>query len=458
MSLMVSISGIRGIVGESLTPKAVMNYVSSFIKLLGKEKGTVLIGRDTRGSGKPIERIIEGTVTSLGYDVINIGIAPTPTVLLCTRKLGCMGGIAITASHNQAEWNALKFCNEKGLFLNEDMIKAIEMMVRKKDFIPQWVKFDKLGTVRAQNDAIKRHIDEVLSFIDVELIRRKGYTVGIDPVGGSSAVIDMEFLEQLGCTVKGVHDSQQEIFPRGPEPTPENIGDLCSLVTEHNADIGFAQDPDGDRLSVVSEKGKAIGEEYTLILAGESWLSKEKSGIVCNLSTSMMVEDLARRFGTDVIRTKIGEIWVTQTLLDRGFSFGGEGNGGVIVVPVNPCRDSILSMGFILELMAKTESNISEIVGSIPAYFMKKEKVHVESRNTDSFYEAIDKTSRDLFCNYKKNTLDGIKYYTDTEWLHLRCSNTEPIARVVAESMSSQRTDELIAMGKSLIDTYKQTS
>ena len=362
MPLMVSISGIRGIVGESLTPEVIMNYVISFIKLLGKEKGSLLIGRDTRGSGKPIERIIEGIVTSLGYDVINIGVAPTPTILLCTRELGCIGGIAITASHNPAEWNALKFCNEKGLFLSEDVIKAIERKVKKRDFITKWVKFDKLGTVRVREDAKKLHTQEILNFIDGELIRKKSYKVAIDPVGGSGVVIDKEFLEQLGCTVVGVHDHQQETFPRGPEPTPENISKLCSLVNKHSADIGFAQDPDGDRLSVVSEKGKAIGEEYTLVLAGESWLCKEKNNIVCNLSTSMMLEDLARRFGVELIRTKIGEINVVERILSlqKETAIGGEGNGGVILPDIHPCRDSFTAMGLILEYMASSGKTISE--------------------------------------------------------------------------------------------------
>ncbi|UCB44669.1 MAG: phosphoglucosamine mutase [Spirochaetota bacterium] len=457
MPLMVSVSGIRGIIGESLTPEVIMNYVISFIKILGKDKGALMIGRDTRGSGKSIEKIIEGIVTSLGYDVINIGVAPTPTILLCTRKLGCIGGIAITASHNPAEWNALKFCNEKGLFLGEDIVKVIERQVNERDFIPQWVKFDKLGRINVKENAIELHIKEVMNFIDVELIRSKHYTVAIDPVGGSSVVIDRKFLENLGCTVVEIHGSQHEIFPRGSEPTPENIGKLCSLVNEHKADIGFAQDPDGDRLSIVSEQGIAIGEEYTLILVGESWLRNEKSNIVCNLSTSMMVEDLAKRFGVEVMRTKIGEIWVTQMLLDRGLSFGGEGNGGAIVIPINPCRDSILAMGLILELMAKTDRSISQIVDSIPAYFMKKDKVSIKKTNREDLYKQIKKLAEELFSNYEINTLDGIKIYNNQEWVHIRLSNTEPVVRIVAESETITRTEELIAKGKLLTTAYQQS-
>lgn len=459
---MVSVSGIRGIVGESLTPSAVMRYTRGFVRVTGKKNGVFLIGRDTRASGPAIEQVVEATVTSLGYNVINIGIAVTPTVLYCTRSLGCCGGIAITASHNGPEWNALKFCSDQGLFLEAPAVEKIEMFATTDDLQDAWVRYDRLGSLSGNPDTYRMHIDAVMKAIDTERIRRKRFVVAIDPVGGSGTAITREFLERLGCTVVGVHETPQDDFPRGPEPTPKNLSDLCRLVKKRGADIGFAQDPDGDRLSVVSEKGEAVGEEYTLILAGESYLRHTRTDIVCNLSTSMMVNDLAERFGVSVTRTRIGEINVTRGLIDRGASYGGEGNGGVIATGINPCRDSIVGMGLILQLLAETNENVSRLVGTFPAYYMDKQKLSFEPRRTENsskpaqqkeLYGRLRKMVENIFNTHEADTLDGIKLYNKYEWIHLRLSNTEPVIRVMAESGSAERTAELISTGKMLVQS-----
>jgi phosphomannomutase len=458
MSLMVSVSGIRGIIGESLTPPTVMRYIQGFVRATGKKRGSFLIGRDTRKSGPAVERIVEGTIVSLGYDVINIGVAPTPTVLFCTRKLGCLGGIAITASHNGPQWNALKLCNSRGLFFDEESMGRVEQLSAELEDTVSWEKNENIGSITFDRKAHALHIDEVLRFIDTARIRERKFKVAIDPVGGSGTAVDMDFLNRLGCTVVGVHDRPQGTFPRGPEPTPENLEDLCDLVLAQDADIGFAQDPDGDRLSVVSEKGCAVGEEYTLVLAGESYLRHRKTDIVCNLSTSMMVDDLACRFGVDIKRTKIGEINVTKGLLEHGASFGGEGNGGVIVTEVNPCRDSIVGMALILDLLAESGNKVSEITGKIPSYAMKKQKLDLGHLKKERLYERLCIESKNIFNNFELNTLDGIKLYTDREWIHMRLSNTEPVMRIMAESGSAQRTDELLSNGKSIIASLEAGS
>jgi len=459
---MVSVSGIRGIVGESLTPPAVMRYTRGFVQVAGKKQGVFLIGRDTRASGPAIERIVEATVTSLGYDVINIGIAVTPTVLYCTHKLGCCGGIAVTASHNGPEWNALKFCNDRGLFIEGPAVEKLERFATADDLQGAWIGHNRLGSVSGRKDAHSMHIDAVIKAIDAERIRKRRFKVAIDPVGGSGTAITRDFLELLGCTVVGVHESPQSSFPRGPEPTPQNLSDLCMLVKKCGADIGFAQDPDGDRLSMVSEHGKAIGEEYTLVLAGESYLRHNKTDIVCNLSTSMMVDDLAKRFGVTVSRTRIGEINVTRGIIERKTSYGGEGNGGVIATGINPCRDSIVGMGLILQLLAENNEPVSCIVGALPSYHMDKQKFALEPQKaTDiskqayrkELYVRILKASEKYFNIHETDTLDGIKLYNKNEWIHFRLSNTEPVIRVIAESASADRTKKLIIIGKKLVQS-----
>ncbi len=453
MPLMVSVSGVRGIIGEDLTPPVIIKFVESFIHTLGNPAGKILIGRDTRKSGNFIENIVEGSIIALGHDVINIGIAATPTVLLLTRKSNCIGGIAITASHNPLQWNALKFCDEKGLFLIEKDVEKIRNRVFRTESPDDcWSGFKALGTSYQEKEASLVHIEDVLKHIDHDHISEKKFKIAIDPVGGAGCVISRPFLEKLGCTVIGINEKSMPVFPRGPEPVPENLSKLCDLVISSKADIGFAQDPDGDRLAVVSESGVAIGEEYTLVLAGDAYLRKHRTNIACNLSTSMMIDDLAKRYSVDVFRTKIGEMNVTARLLENKISFGGEGNGGVIVPEINPCRDSITAMGLILELLAATKATVSGLVEGFPSYTMKKVKVPAGIITKDEFYKNLFESVENHFPGYTVDTLDGIKISNGSEWLQIRFSNTEPVVRIMSESSSADRAEELIKIGKTLVD------
>lgn len=456
MPLMVSVSGVRGVVGVDLTPPSIIKYLHSFVRLLGPPPGRILIGRDTRDSGRIIDKIVEGTINALGYDSLNIGIAPTPTILLATRKYGCIGGIAITASHNPPQWNALKLCDENGLLLTEDKVDKLGAYVEKhaRPSI-QWKGFQETGKSTFDDRAKNLHIEEVLKLVDRSLIQDKKFRVAIDPGGGTGAVIDREFLKELGCTVTAINDRPQGFFPRDPEPIPEHLSGLSNLVKTSGADIGFAQDPDADRLSLVSDTGSPIGEEYTIVLAGEAYLRKQKTDIACNLSTSMMVDDLGRRHGVRVIRTKIGEIHVTSTLISNGLNYGGEGNGGVIVPSTNPCRDSIVGMGLILELLAIVNRPLSRIIYEFPSYIMRKIKVPLQSRMqpsaSEDFYNRIVQCASKFLKNYSYITLDGIKFYTDDEWLHIRNSNTEPAVRIMAESKTKKQTEKLLDIGIKLV-------
>jgi phosphomannomutase len=412
--------------------------------------GSLLIGRDARKSGGLVQNIVEGTAHALGWNCITAGIVPTPTVLLATRRLGCDAGLVITASHNPSEWNAMKFCDGQGLFLRSDLVNKIERNVSDGKDVG-WSDFRNIGRSSYREDIVSMHIDDVLAHIDVETIRQQRFKVVIDPCGSAGASVDRVFLEALGCTVFSINEEITGMFPRDPEPVPQNLATLGEEVLRRKADIGFAQDPDADRLAVVSEHGKPIGEEYTLVLSGESYLRRKQTDIAVNLSTSMMMDDLASRHGSVIHRTKIGEINVTDILLQKDLDFGGEGNGGTIVPSINPCRDSLVGMGLILEFLASEKKSLSCIVQDFPSYSMKKGKVVLKDSLPDDFYDRLTAKCRKEFKDYSYNEVDGIKIYNNEEWLHIRSSNTEPIVRIMSESARTKRSEYLLETGTRIV-------
>ncbi len=434
--LMISVSGIRGIFKEDLTPFDVMNFAAHFGNFIGG--GKVIVGRDSRVTGETLFHAIVSGLMGVGCDVIDIGIVATPTVLLAVEESDANGGIAITASHNPAQWNAMKFVDKDGMFLSPDRAKQFISLFDKK---PEFSKWNTVGKLYKDNDAIKKHIDKILNipFIDIDSIKSKKFKVVIDSVNGAGGLISPLLLKELGCDVIEINSEPTGIFAHTPEPLNKNLKQLEEAVRKYRADIGFATDPDVDRLAIVSEKGEAIGEEFSLLLSEKFVLSKKKGDIVTNLSSSMASEDIAKEFGVEVHRTKVGEINVGKKMQEVNAAIGGEGNGGVICPEVHYTRDAPVGMALILAYMAETGKSISELVSQIPRYYFAKDKITVEPEKLDDIMNKVP----EIFKNEKIDTTDGYKILGDKYWIHIRKSGTEPIIRVYVESETKEKSQKL---------------
>ena len=428
--LIRSASGLRGIAEDHFTPELIDNYISAFISTQNIK--SCVIGRDGRPSGKQISQWVIDSFHKNGINVENCGLATTPTMQVMTEKEHYDGGIVITASHNPSEYNGLKFLQSDGTFLSpeqcEELFKAVDQNV---SIDPP----DSLGVVSDYSTANEEHIDKVLAAkcIDIDNIRKNNFKVVIDAVNGAGSFILPKLCERLDCEVITMNCSGNGNFSRIPEPLAENLDALEQKVLEVGADIGFATDPDGDRLSIVSNKGKAIGEEYTLVLAVKNYLNFQESMVVTNLSTSMMLDDITNK----TIRTRIGEAHVVQKMNELNISIGGEGNGGVILKEVHLGRDSLVAVSMILSLLSNSGKSISDEIGSIPKYLMVKDKILLNSKiDFDSLESIFD-------CD-EINRLDGIKFSWSDKWIHIRKSNTEPIIRIFAEAPTKDKVDELV--------------
>ncbi len=442
MTLKISISGVRGIFQETLTDTVVSDFAKAFTRYLGK--GPVIIGMDGRISGHHIKGVVINELCKHSVDVIDIGIAPTPTVQLTVRKKKAAGGIVVTASHNPSHWNGLKFIREDGVFLNEQQageliamyeeISALGNGAEPQDDIPNCIYY------KAEEESIVQHVEDVLAVIDRNAIRKKRLKVAIDCCNGAGSAITNLLLKSLGCEVIAINCDTNGPPSRGLEPIPANIGSLCRVVKEFGADIGFAQDPDADRLSIVSDKGTAIGEEFTLALCASYILSKnkgKKNTVVTNLSTSRMIDDVAEKFSAEVIRTKVGEVNVSEKMLSSGAVIGGEGNGGVIYPRIGFGRDSITGVGLMLDLLTSSGKKVSALASELPSYHMIKDKIELNDLGrTESLLEKV----KAKFSNAKKvNSQDGLRLDLEDGWLHVRPSNTEPIVRIIAEGKELDR-------------------
>lgn len=435
--LMKSVSGIRGIVGDSLTPDLIVKVGSAFAKYT--KKGTIVVGRDTRPTGEAISNMLESVLTLSGCNVINIGIVPTPTVELTVKHLKAAGGIMISASHNPVEWNAFKLINKSGTFLNaSEIIRFFQIM--EEDF--NYVLWNKAGKIRYYKEAENIHIKKVLNAINKEKIRKKSFKIVLDSVNGAGSEITLKLLSELNCKIIPLYCDINAGFPRGAEPVPENLKDLTKAVKKFGADAGFAQDPDADRLAIVDENGNPIGEENTLTLVTEHLLSKRKGRVVINLSTTKAIEDVANKYGVTVKRTKVGEINVTDEMQKNGARIGGEGNGGVISPEINMGRDSLAGIGYILEMMAERDQTISGLVNDLPQYTMKKGKIQSEDSSKNKI--TLDKIA-DEFKGERFSLIDGMRIdfvkHNDFKggWVHLRPSNTEPIFRIISEGKDDKQ-------------------
>ena len=428
--LIRSASGLRGIAEDHFTPELIDNYISAFITTQNIK--SCVIGRDGRPSGKQISQWVIDSFHKNGINVENCGLATTPTMQVMTEKEHYDGGIVITASHNPSEYNGLKFLQSDGTFLTPEQC---EKLFKAVDHNVSIVQPDSFGVVSDYSTANEEHIEKVLAAmcIDTDNIRKNKFKVVIDCVNGAGSFILPMLCEKLGCEVITINCNGNGDFTRIPEPLAENLNELEQKVLNVGADVGFATDPDGDRLSIVSNKGNAIGEEYTLVLAVKNYLNYQKSIVATNLSTSMMLESIAN----ETIRTKIGEAHVVQKMNELNIPIGGEGNGGVILKEVHLGRDSLVAISMILSLLSSSGKSISDEISNIPQYLMIKDKILIDDKiDFDSLETIFD-------CN-EINKIDGIKFIWPNKWIHIRKSNTEPIIRIFAEAKTQEEVNELI--------------
>ncbi len=450
--LIISISGLRGIVGENLNASIAAEYAAAFGTFLKRqnqrnEKLVVALGRDSRPSGEMLESAVAAGLASVGVDVVKLGIVPTPSVGIMTVKLGCAGGVVITASHNPIEYNGIKLLLDNGIAPPKDKSAEIKNIYLQKQF--DYVASIDCGRMRCDDTADEVHIEKVLSIIDRQKIADRKIKVVLDSVNGAGGRPAKELLEQLGCSVVPINTEPTGIFAHTPEPIRENLGQLCDEVKKHAADIGFAQDPDADRLAIVDENGNYIGEEYTLALSAMQVLVSQKSDIAANLSTSRMVDDIAAEKGVKVIRTPVGEANVAEAMIEAGCVIGGEGNGGVIDMRIGPVRDSLVSIGLVLQLITDEDKTLGQLVGQIPAYYMHKEKFAADSAQAEKIIAA----AKAEFADAKVNQSDGCRFDFADGWVHLRCSNTEPVMRMIAEFATSQAAEQYIGKVKKILGT-----
>jgi len=462
-TLMVGVSGVRGIVGKDLTPEVVTRWARAFGRWAREGKGdegrgkreSVVVGRDARTSGPAFAAAVTAGLTSVGCDVIDVGLVPTPTVQLAVEHHHAGGGIAITASHNPIEWNALKFIGPDGIFLDGAEGKRVAELVAGS---PGSGKRE-AGNVTADPGAVERHLDAVLKLpvLDVERIRKRKFTVALDAVRGAGGPPMRDLLEQLQCRVTGINLETDGRFPRAPEPIPENLGDLATLVRRSGAEVGIAVDPDVDRLAIVDETGAPIGEDYTLAFAVRAVLGKRDGGrgtskptVVCNLSTSLVVEDAARECGAEVVRTPVGEVHVARAIVRLAAVIGGEGNGGVMYPALHAGRDAPVAAALLLALLARDGKRVSEVVAGAPRYVIVKGKAERGSRNAEQGMEDVYAGLRRRFPDATGDTQDGLRLAWRDRWLHVRPSNTEPIIRLIAEAPSGAAARDLVDEGRRL--------
>ncbi len=439
--LMESVSGVRGRVGEALTPEVVARYALAFgVWSLRRSKSRVIVlGRDTRVSGPIFHRIASASLEAAGAHVIDIGVAPTPTVQLAVEHFHAAGGLAVSASHNPIEWNALKFIASTGLFLDPAEANSLRAFMRDGVRGATW---DELGFTESDPGAVQRHIESILALpvIDADQIRSRRFRVALDTCHGAGSVIMPDLLERLGCDVHAINDAPDGRFHRPPEPVAENLAELEQLVRETGAAIGLATDPDVDRLALVADGGRAIGEDYTLAVAVHVVLSKQRGVVVTNLSTSRIVDDVAKQFDCMVERAPVGEVNVAVRMREKAAVVGGEGNGGVILSALHLGRDAPLAAALALQLLAEEALGLSAFVARYPQYSIVKEKLDRPDAPLDTVYDAL----RSAFTDASVDLQDGLRLSWPDRWVHVRPSGTEPIVRVIAEAPTRDAAEALI--------------
>ena len=446
--LIISISGVRGTVGRALDPSLLTRFASAFGTLIDGQ--TVVVGRDTRTSGPMAHHAILAGLVATGCKVIDIGICPTPTVLLMSKVLNAGGSIVITASHNPIDWNGIEFASESGRLLNEVERTRLMGLYESENF--KLAAWNKQGSVEVIDTAIDRHVDSVLScdWVVRDRTHPHALKVVIDCGNGAGSVISPRLLRELGCEIIELNCTPDGYFPRPAEPTPDALGQLCEVVKSESADLGFAHDGDADRLVLVSEEGVPLSSEYTFALAAEFLLNKRKGNIVATVSTSRMLDDVADRHGVKLHRTPVGVGFVVEKMRATSAVIGGEGTGGVIYPELQYTTDGIASIAAIVQLLIESSaSTISEVIASLPSYAICKEKLEVPSQ------QVADAVLQLAIESYKDETLDladGVKRVWEDRWVNIRKSGTEPVIRVFSEA---QTAEEAQALCDSTLDTLK---
>jgi phosphomannomutase len=446
MALIRSISGLRGTLGNDLFPHIITKYCVAFHKFL--PEGSVIIGRDGRPSGKWIEELCAVTLSALGRKVKKIGVTPTPTVQVLVEHSNAAGGIAITASHNPAEWNGLKFLNSSGVFLDKEENVGLWKILDEELF--DYDYHQECGDQKDNINAINFHIDKIIgsSFINAENIKKelekRNYKIVVDAVNASGSLTIPNLIRELGCKVVCLHCDESGIFPHEPEPLPCNLTELAQAVKDNDADMGIAVDPDADRLVLIDNSGEPIGEEKTIALAVKALLSRnignnEDKRIVVNYSTSRMIEDIAKEYSAEVIRSAVGEINVVKKMKEVDAVIGGEGSGGVILSECHYGRDSLVGTALILGYIAESGKTLKEISDELPKYEMLKTKQEFSGE----LQPLIEKVKQ-IFADGKITEDDGIKIDYPDRWVQLRASNTEPIIRIMAEAPTIAEAEELV--------------
>jgi len=457
MSLIKSISGIRGTiggpVGEGLTPLDIVKFTAAFAKFISssttKTSNTIVVGRDARLSGSMVRDLVVGTLTGMGFDVVDIDLASTPTTELAVTGEGACGGLILTASHNPIQWNALKLLNEKGEFLNAEEGAQVLKMAAEEDF--NFAGVHELGHVFTNTTYVRRHIEQVLALplVDVEAIRKANFTVAVDAVNSVGGVIVPQLLRALGVNnIVTLNCEATGHFAHTPEPIPENLCDIASLVSESKADVGFVVDPDVDRLAIISDGGEFFGEEYTLVAVADYVLSHTPGNTVSNLSSSRALRDVTTARGGQYNAAAVGEVNVTTKMKETGAVIGGEGNGGVIYPALHYGRDAMVGIALFLTLLAKSGKRVSELRKEYPAYDIYKTKIQLTPEiNVDAILEAV----KEKYANERITDIDGVKIDFADSWVHLRKSNTEPIIRIYSEAHTMAEAEALANSIKEVI-------
>lgn len=447
MTLIKSISGIRGTIGgksgKGLSPLDIVKFTSAYATFISKSnsKKKIVVGRDARISGEMVSNIVIGTLMGMGYDVVNIGMSTTPTTELAVVMSDAAGGIILTASHNPKQWNALKLLNEKGEFLNAVEGESILKIADNELFV--FAEVDQLGKETIDNTFAKKHIDSVLALelVNAEAIRNSNFRVAIDCVNSVGGIIIPQLLEALGVSqIEKLYCEPNGQFPHNPEPLPEHLTEIASLLKQGKADVGFVVDPDVDRLAIICEDGEMFGEEYTLVSISDYVLSKTPGHTVSNLSSSRALSDVTRNHNQKYEAAAVGEVNVVAKMKETHAVIGGEGNGGIIYPASHYGRDSLVGIALFLTQLAKSGKKTSELRATYPSYFMVKRKIEL---TPDTDVDAILNKMSNKFRDLDINTIDGVKINWPDKWAHLRKSNTEPIIRIYTEAHSTELANEL---------------